>query len=37
VAVATGFYDATALRAAGATHVFESLADTPAVLEALLS
>jgi phosphoglycolate phosphatase-like HAD superfamily hydrolase len=36
VAVATGFYDAAALRAAGATHVFESLADTPAVLDALL-
>jgi phosphoglycolate phosphatase-like HAD superfamily hydrolase len=37
VAVATGYYDTIALRAAGATHVFESLADTPAVLEALLS
>jgi phosphoglycolate phosphatase-like HAD superfamily hydrolase len=37
VAVATGFYDASALRAAGATYVFESLADTAAVLAALLS
>ena len=37
VAVATGFYDPAALRAAGANHVFESLADTPAVLDALLS
>jgi phosphoglycolate phosphatase-like HAD superfamily hydrolase len=37
VAVATGYYDTTALRAAGATYVFESLADTPAVLKALLS
>lgn len=37
VAVATGFYDSVALRAAGATHVFESLADTAAVLHALLS
>lgn len=37
VAVATGFYNPAALRAAGANHVFESLADTPAVLEALLS
>jgi len=36
VGVATGFYDAAALRAAGATHVFESLADTAAVLSALL-
>jgi len=35
VGVATGFYDAAALRAAGATHVFESLADTSAVLAAL--
>src|SRR6266496_3126155 len=34
---ATGFYDSTALRAAGATHVFENLGDTKAVLEALLS
>ena len=37
VGVATGFYDTTALRAAGATHVFENLGDTKAVLEALLS
>ena len=37
VAVATGFYDAAALRAAGATHVFENLGDTQAVLRALLS
>ena len=37
VAVATGFYDSAALRAAGAAHVFESLADTTAVLDALLS
>jgi phosphoglycolate phosphatase-like HAD superfamily hydrolase len=36
VAVATGFYDVTALRATGATYVFESLADTAAVLDALL-
>jgi len=37
VAVATGFYDVAALRAAGATHVFQDLVDTPAVLEALFS
>jgi phosphoglycolate phosphatase len=37
VAVATGYYDATALQAAGATYVFESLADTAAVLDALLT
>lgn len=37
VAVATGFYDTSALRAAGATHVFENLGDTDAVLRALLS
>ena len=37
VAVATGFYDTTALRAAGATHVFENLSDTDAVLQALFS
>jgi phosphoglycolate phosphatase-like HAD superfamily hydrolase len=37
VAVATGYYDTTALRATGAAHVFDSLADTPAVLEALLA
>jgi phosphoglycolate phosphatase-like HAD superfamily hydrolase len=37
VAVATGFYDVAALRAAGAAHVFEHLGDTARVLEALLS
>ena len=37
VAVATGFYDVAALRAAGATHVFETLADTPSVVAALLA
>ena len=37
VAVATGFFDTTALRAAGATHVFETLSDTRAVLEALFA
>lgn len=37
VAVATGFYDVAALRAAGATHVFEHLGDTAAVLEALFA
>lgn len=37
VAVATGFYDTNALRAAGATHVFENLGDTQAVLDALFS
>jgi phosphoglycolate phosphatase-like HAD superfamily hydrolase len=37
VAVATGFYDVVALRAAGATHVFPDLADTPSVLDALLA
>jgi phosphoglycolate phosphatase-like HAD superfamily hydrolase len=37
VAVATGHYDTAALAAAGATHVFASLADTAAVLEAILS
>ena len=37
VGVATGFYDMAALRAAGATHVFQDLTDTHAVLEALLS
>jgi phosphoglycolate phosphatase-like HAD superfamily hydrolase len=36
VGVATGFYDAAALRAAGATHVFDSLSDTSRVLAALL-
>jgi phosphoglycolate phosphatase-like HAD superfamily hydrolase len=37
VAVATGYYDTAALEAAGAAHVFETLADTAAVLDALLS
>jgi len=37
VAVATGYYDTAALRAAGAAHVFETLADTSTVLDALLS
>ena len=37
VAVATGFYDVPALRAAGATHVFADLSETEAVLAALLS
>jgi phosphoglycolate phosphatase-like HAD superfamily hydrolase len=37
VAVATGFYSTDALRAAGATHVFENLGDTQAVLDALFS
>jgi phosphoglycolate phosphatase len=37
VAVATGSYDVTALRAAGATYVFATLADTPAVLDAILA
>jgi phosphoglycolate phosphatase len=37
VAVATGYYDTTALRATGATYVFESLAGTAAVLDALLA
>ena len=36
VAVATGSYDVAALRAAGAAHVFPSLADTAAVLGAVL-
>ena len=35
VAVATGFYDAPALAAAGAAHVFADLRDTMAVLEAI--
>jgi phosphoglycolate phosphatase-like HAD superfamily hydrolase len=35
VAVATGGYGTDALRAAGADTVFESLADTLAVVEAL--
>ncbi|OLB67506.1 MAG: hypothetical protein DMD38_06775 [Gemmatimonadetes bacterium] len=37
VAVATGFFDTAALRAAEATHVFETLSDTRAVLEALFA
>jgi phosphoglycolate phosphatase-like HAD superfamily hydrolase len=37
VGVATGFYDVSALRAAGATHVFADLGDTHAVLDALFS
>ncbi len=37
IGVATGYYDAAALRGAGATMVFESLADTAAVLEVLFS
>lgn len=37
VAVATGLYKADALRAAGATHVFENLGDTQAVLAALFA
>jgi phosphoglycolate phosphatase-like HAD superfamily hydrolase len=37
VGVATGYYDVDALRAAGATHVFGSLADTARVLDALLA
>ena len=36
VAVATGFYDVAALRAAGAAHVFADLRDTAAVLDAIL-
>ena len=37
VAVATGFYDVSALRACGAAFVFETLADTAAVLDAILA
>jgi phosphoglycolate phosphatase len=37
VAVATGFYDAAALAAAGATYVFSDLSETVAVLDALLA
>ena len=37
VAVATGFFKAPQLKAAGATHVFETLGDTQAVLRALFS
>src|SRR5207249_2127637 len=35
LAVATGFYDVAALRAAGAARVFATLADTHAVLDAI--
>jgi phosphoglycolate phosphatase len=37
VAVATGFYDVRALRAAGAAYVFETLADTARVLDAIFA
>ena len=37
VAVATGSYDAGALRAAGAAYVFATLADTAAVLDAIFA
>ncbi len=37
LAVATGFYDVAALREAGATHVFDDLSDTAAVLDAILA
>ena len=37
VGVATGYYDVEALRAAGATHVFGSLADTASVLDVLFT
>lgn len=37
VAVATGFYDVPALRACGAAYVFETLADTAAVLDAIFA
>lgn len=37
VAVATGFYDVAALRASGAAYVFETLADTTAVLDAIFA
>ena len=37
VAVATGFFAVDALRACGATHVFENLGDTQAVLQALFA
>jgi phosphoglycolate phosphatase-like HAD superfamily hydrolase len=37
VAVATGFYDVAALRAAGAACVFETLADTARVLDAIFA
>jgi phosphoglycolate phosphatase-like HAD superfamily hydrolase len=37
LAVATGSYDVAALRACGATYVFETLADTAAVLRAIFA
>lgn len=37
VGVATGFYSTAALQDAGATHVFENLGDTRAVIQALFS
>jgi phosphoglycolate phosphatase-like HAD superfamily hydrolase len=37
VAVATGVYDVAALRAAGAAYVFETLADTARVLDAIFA
>jgi len=37
VAVATGFYDVAALRAAGAARVFSDLANTAAVLDAIFA
>ncbi|HKW41767.1 MAG TPA: HAD family hydrolase [Gemmatimonadales bacterium] len=37
VAVATGSYDAAALRACGAAYVFETVVDTDAVLRAILA
>ena len=37
VAVATGFYSTAQLRAVGAQHVFENLAETEAVLQALFA
>jgi phosphoglycolate phosphatase-like HAD superfamily hydrolase len=37
VAVATGSYDTAALRATGAAYVFETLADTAAVLDAIFA
>jgi phosphoglycolate phosphatase len=37
LAVATGSYDVAALRASGAAYVFESLADTAAVLRAIFA
>jgi phosphoglycolate phosphatase-like HAD superfamily hydrolase len=37
LAVATGFYDVAALRAAGAARVFADLRDTAAVLDAILA